>query len=207
MPSALETTASFHSSSLCLFQCKGRNPPLLIRMKLPWPAAGHTGIQAPKISAGQTTSFQSLSPGDALAETLFQKARIRTVALKGRKMTTAKSPNGVHDLSLSSSLHLNLVYSLSRLFTLASLPTRATYAPLYASQTTPSPCLPTHLRQSSALFARARVCTSPPSFLLLPPQLLQPAARACRPLQHPSRPHAACYVPTAATSHHQFCLL
>lgn len=170
---------------------------------MPWPAPGLPGIQTPRTSAAQTTSPLSLSPGDARSGTPCRRAPIRMVALRGRKMRTAKSPNGAPGQSPSSSHHLDLVYSSPRLSTPASHPTRVTYAPLYALPTIPSPFPPIRLHQSSALFVRARASTSPLSC----PPLLQPAARVSHLLPLQSQPHAACCVPTAATSHHQFCLL
>lgn len=116
----------------------------------------------------------------------------RMEELKGRKTMTAKSPNGAPGPSLFSSRRLNLVYSSPLLSTPASPPTRATYAPPSASPTTPSPCPPTHLRRSSALFVRALASTSPLSC-----RLLQPAARACRLPQPPSQQHAACCAPVS----------
>lgn len=116
----------------------------------------------------------------------------RMAAPKWRKTTMARSPNGVPGRSLSSSLRLNPVYSSSHLPTPVSRPTRATCAHLYASQTTPSPYPPTHLRQSSAPFAKALASTSPPSCLLL-----QPAVRVCLLLLRRNRPHAACCVPVS----------
>ena len=119
----------------------------------------------------------------------------RMAAQRGRKTRMAKRPSGVPGPSPSSSRRPNLAYSSRRQCTPLSHLTRATYAPLYARPTTPSPFPLTHLHQSSALFVKAQACTSPLSCLLL--QLLQPAARACRLPQHPSQPHAACCVPVS----------
>lgn len=116
----------------------------------------------------------------------------RMEGLKGRKTMTAKSPNGVPGPSRFSSRRLNLVYLSPLLSTPASHPTRATYVPPSASPTIPSPCPPTRLRRSSALFVRALASTSPLSCLLL-----QPAARACRLLQPLSQQHAACCAPVS----------
>lgn len=116
----------------------------------------------------------------------------RMEELKGRKTMTAKSPNAAPGPSPFSSRRLNLVYSSLLLSTPASRPTRATYVPPFASPTTPSPCPPTRLRRSSALFVRALASTSPLSCRLLPP-----AARACHLLRPPSQQHAACCAPVS----------
>lgn len=113
----------------------------------------------------------------------------RMAAQRGKKMMTAKSPNGVPGPSLSSSQHLNQAHSSPLPSTPASHPTRATSAPPFALPTTPSPCLPTRPHRSSALFAKAQASTSPGSSLL---QQQQPAVRACHLLWRPSQPHAAC---------------
>lgn len=171
-------------------------------MKEPWPPTGPPGLRTPRTFATPTTSPLSSSPGDAHSGTPCRRAQSRMEVLKEKKTMTIKSPNGVPGPSLFSSHPLNLVYSSPLLSTPASRPTRATYVPPFASLTTPSRCLPTHLRQSSALFAKALASTSPLSF-----PLLQLTPRVCHLPQHPSRQHAACCAPTAATSHHQFCLL
>lgn len=202
MLSGIETTASFHSSSPCLSPCEGRSPPLPTEMTLPWLPAGPPGPQTPRTSAGPTTSPRSSSPGDAHSGTLCQRAQSKMEELKERRTMTAKSLNDVPGPSLFSSRHLNRAYSSPLLSTPASRPTRATYAPLFASPKTPSPFPPTRLRQSSAPSARAPACTSPLSC-----PRLRPVARACRLLRHPSLQHAACCAPTAATSHLLFCLL
>lgn len=116
----------------------------------------------------------------------------RMEELRERKMMTAKSPKDARDPSLFSSRHLNPVYSSPLLSTPPSHPTRATCDPPFASPTTPSPCPPTRLRQSSAPFAKALASTSPRSC-----PLLQPAARACPLLQPPSQQHAACCAPVS----------
>lgn len=108
---------------------------------------------------------------------------------------TARSPNDVPGPSLSSSRRLNLVYSSPPLFTPASHPTRVTCVPPFASPTTLSPYLPTRLRRSSAPSVRAPACTSPLSCPLL--QQLQPAARACLPLQPPNLRHVAYCAPVS----------
>ena len=114
--------------------------------------------------------------------------------LMGKRTMTGKSPNGAPGPSRFSSRHPNPDYSSPLPSTPASQTTRATYVPLSGSSTTLSPCPLTRPRQSSALSARARACTSPLSCLRLQ---LQPADRACLLLQRPSLQHVACCAPVS----------
>lgn len=116
----------------------------------------------------------------------------RMEELRERKMMMAKSVKDAPGPSLFSSHHLNRVCSSPLLCTQASHPTRATCAPRFASPTTPSPCPPTRLHRSSALFGKALASTSPLSC-----PLLQPAARACHLLLPPSQQRAACCDPVS----------
>lgn len=172
-------------------------PPPPTQTKRRWLLAGRLGLPTLRTPV-PTTSLQSLSPVGAHFETHCQKAQNRMVEQRGRKMTRPKNPNGVPDLSLCLSHHLNLRYSSPRPSTPASHPTRATSAPRFALQTTLSPCPHIRHRPSSALSARAQASTS------LRSCHLQLAVRACHRPQHPNQPRAACCVPTAATLHHQF---
>lgn len=118
--------------------------------------------------------------------------RYRMTARRERGTTTARSPNGGPDRSLSSSHHPSPVYSSPRPSTPALRPTRATSARPFASPTTLSPCPPTRPRPSSAPFGRARASTSPPSS-----RLPRPVVRACPLPPPPNRPLAACCVPVS----------
>lgn len=118
----------------------------------------------------------------------------RMVVQMGTKTKMVKSPSDDHGLSLSSSHHLNRVYSSLHLFTPASHPTRATYVHLYASQRTLSACRPIRLPLSSALSGKARACTSLRSY---PRLLLQPVAKACSLRQRQNLPHVVCCGPVS----------
>lgn len=198
-------TTSCRLSSPFLFQSGGRSHRLPTGTQHLWHPPGPSGPQTPWTSVAQTTNLRSLSPGDALSGTRCRRAQSRLMSQTETKMKTAKRPNDVPGPNLSSFHHLNRVYLSHHLFTPALRPTKATCAPLCASQTTRSRYHPIHLHRSSARFVKARACTLPLSCHHL--QVVQPVGPAFLLLQRQNLLHAACYVPTAVTSHHQFCLL